>query len=76
MSKVRFSPKSKDLRKFARSLGYTVEHTPGGHLKFLHPHGKVPVFSSATPTCPRAHANAKKLLERNIRKEGQHGKTR
>jgi hypothetical protein len=72
MSKIRFSSKSRDLREFAQRLGYTVTLTHGGHLKFLHPLGKAPVFSSATPTCPRAHTNAKKLLERNLRKDDQY----
>ena len=66
MSRIGFSPKSRPIREFAERLGYQITIANGGHLKFIHPKGKSPVFTSSTPSDNRAYKNAMKLLQRNL----------
>ena len=67
MSKAGFSSHSRDIREFAEKLGYTAYPTKKNHIKFLHPKGARPIFTSGTPSCPLSQINCKKDLERNLR---------
>lgn len=51
------------LLDLAEELGYTVD-CQRAHLKFSKP-GRQPVFSSKTPSCPRAVKNACADLRRS-----------
>lgn len=66
MSKIRFGKKTRAIREFAESLGYSYEFTNSSHIKFTHPEAPC-VFTSSTPSDRRVLMNAKKQLERNLR---------
>lgn len=48
----------------ARSAGWTVEFTRGGHMRWTNPEGKV-TFTPATPGKARALKNIRAQLRRN-----------
>lgn len=50
--------------KLAESLGYRVDKTNGGHLRFLKP-GRRPLFTSSTPSDWRSQRNIMSELRRN-----------
>lgn len=51
------------MLKFAEQNGWTWSKTKKGHYKFVK-EGCTPVFSSSTPSCPRACMNAIGQLRR------------
>lgn len=51
------------LVKAARAQGWEVKMTGGGHLRFSSPDGSI-VFTSSTPSCPRAAKNCRAELRR------------
>lgn len=51
------------LTAYAENLGFTMDFTRNGHLKFFKA-GAKPVFVSSTPSCPRALKNAQADLRR------------
>lgn len=58
--------KSKEMRElvgFAEKLGFSVQMTNSGHVKF-NMAGRLPVFTSSTPSDGRAWLNAKSQLRR------------
>lgn len=62
---------SKDLKPLLRSAekqGWTISRTRGDHLKWTHPDGGMPYFSSSTPGDSRAVHNIRKdLMRRGLR---------
>ncbi|WP_185266005.1 type II toxin-antitoxin system HicA family toxin [Halopseudomonas xiamenensis] len=52
-----------ELADFAISLGWQVSRTRGGHIRFTKP-GYPPIYTSSTPSDPRAALNARALLRR------------
>lgn len=59
--------KDKEVRRlirFAIKLGWTVEVTGSGHLKWKPPDGSPFVVSSRTPSDPRALQNLRAYLRR------------
>lgn len=56
----------KRLTAFAATLGFTCVVSGGGHLRFNRPNTQ-PVFTSQTPSCPRAFENAKRDLRHAVR---------
>lgn len=67
MSKIRFNSKTKDVRKRAKELGYSVEHTNGCHLRFTHPQLSKSIYSANTPRGQASRYNAIKDLERALK---------
>jgi predicted RNA binding protein YcfA (HicA-like mRNA interferase family) len=59
-----------DLGRLLRELhtdGYMVRRTAGGHFAARHPRSSETIFLAATPSCPRAVANARAAIRRNRR---------
>lgn len=57
--------KNKDLTvlvRKAKSQGWTITYTGGGHLKWVSPTGEI-VFSSSTPSDTRTLKNTKQQLK-------------
>jgi predicted RNA binding protein YcfA (HicA-like mRNA interferase family) len=54
---------TKAMVKVARSQGWDVKITGGGHLKFVSPEGKM-VFAPSTPSCRRGRLNSRAQLRR------------
>lgn len=54
----------KEVIEYGQSLGFVMNVTPGGHIKFAQP-GCQPVFVSQTPSDGRAGKNAKGDLRRS-----------
>jgi len=52
-----------DLADYATSLGWKVSRTRGGHIRFTK-EGYPPIYTSSTPSDPRAGLNARALLRR------------
>lgn len=55
----------RDLVEFAQNLGYSVEKSKGGHIKFVQP-GVDPTFTSATPSDHRSWKNCRARLRRAV----------
>lgn len=66
MSRVKYGPLTREICEFAVSLGYSINKTTRGHIKFTHPRGHQTIFTSGTPSDHKAHKNCKKQLERNL----------
>jgi hypothetical protein len=60
------------LARRMRHLGFTVETTGGGHLRWIAPNGAV-TFSGSTPSCCHALGNLRARLRRVIRQGHQQG---
>ncbi|PRB81495.1 type II toxin-antitoxin system HicA family toxin [Pseudomonas sp. MYb185] len=52
-----------ELADFAVGLGWQVSRTRGGHIRFTK-EGYPPIYTSSTPSDPRAGLNARALLRR------------
>ena len=64
-------PMKRDLHKLfttARARGWIVERTRSDHFKLLHPPTGAIIYSSATPSCPRAVRNIEGDIDRAERK--------
>ena len=55
----------RELVEFARSLGYSVERSKSGHIKFMQA-GISPIFTSSTPSDCRSWMNCKARLKRQV----------
>ena len=55
----------RELVEFAMQLGYAVERSKSGHIKFTQP-GISPTFTSSTPSDCRAWLNCKARLKRQV----------
>lgn len=53
-----------ELAVYAASLGWSVSRTSGGHIRFTKP-GCSPIFTSSTPSDPRAVMNARVKIRRS-----------
>ena len=53
----------RDLVAYAESLGWAVEKSKGNHIKFSMD-GSKPIFTSSTPSDPRAWKNCRSRLKR------------
>jgi hypothetical protein len=68
MAKVARCDLTKRLVSYAGELGFQAEFTKKSHIKFTKP-GRKPVFTSGTPSDPRALKNAESNLRKSDRGE-------
>lgn len=63
MTRIKGSPRMKEVITLAENLGYRVERTRNCHLRFRHPNG-AQVFAPTTPSDNRAAKNTLSQLKR------------
>lgn len=52
-----------------RRQGFTIEHTPGNHIRITHPHMAGTVFAPATPSDVASLRNVTAKIRRRLTKE-------
>lgn len=63
MTRIKGSPRMKEVIESAEHLGYRVERTRNCHLRFRHPNG-AQVFAPTTPSDSRSTKNVLSQLKR------------
>ena len=70
MTRIKDSPRMKEVIALAEGLGYRVERTRNCHLRFRHPNG-AQVFAPTTPSDNRATKNVLSQLKREHARHNQ-----
>jgi predicted RNA binding protein YcfA (HicA-like mRNA interferase family) len=66
---------AREIKKFAKTNGWSVEQANNGHYKLKHPDIKRAVFVSSTPSCKYAFNQAVAEISKEMRNHGLEAKT-